>query len=568
MADIENRQPQENNDDQKRGAGKTGAVLCIVGAILCLIGVGLICYTFFFKGDKPTVGNAVEVSSAVNSGEATKESEAPKESETSGSEESKDTETTESQTQDSQQVVEASSEESVEETGSAGTEELPAREDGELAAPSNCGALAVKGSQLVDQNGNPVQLRGISTHGIAWFPSFVDQNAFRQFRQEWNVNVMRLAMYTAEYGGYCEGGNTEDLKNIIYRGVQYATDQDMYVIIDWHILHDLTPNKYKDEAIDFFDGMSKKYKDNNNVIYEICNEPNGGTSWKDIKAYAEEVIPVIRANDPDAVILVGTPNWSQRVDEAAADPIKGYDNIMYTLHFYAGTHKDDLRKTMSDAIDDGLPVFVSEFGICDASGNGALDKTSAKAWVDLMNEYNVSYVCWALANKDESAALIKSSCSKTNNFTDSDLSESGKWLYQTLTGETTVGNAGGNASGGSDNKQPDKQEPPKQETTEFQSGGFDCEVSLNSKWDSDGKVNYQYNIKITNNGSEKVKSWAFDIHFSDNVEVESGWGGNYSANGNTLHVTNVDYNKTIKAGDTLGDLGCIISGPAGLEVTK
>ena len=168
------------------------------------------------------------------------------------------------------------------------------------------------GTQLVDENGNPVQLKGISTHGIGWFPTYVDQNAFRQFRNEWNVNVMRLAMYTHENSGYCTDGNKEDLKNIVKRGVQYATDNDMYVIIDWHVLNENSPLVYEDEAKKFFEEMAKTYADQNNVLYEICNEPCGGTSWSDVKKYAEDIIPIIRKYDDDAIIIVGTPNWSQR----------------------------------------------------------------------------------------------------------------------------------------------------------------------------------------------------------------------------------------------------------------
>ena len=386
---------------------------------------------------------------------------------------------------------------------------------------------------------------------------------------------MRLAMYTHENGGYCTDGNKENLKNIIYRGVQYATDNDMYVIIDWHVLQEQNPNVYKEEAKKFFSEMSEKYKDYNNVIYEICNEPNGGVGWSEVKSYAEEIIPIIRANDEKAIILVGTPNWSQRVDEAANDPITGYDNIMYTLHFYAATHKDDLRNTMVNAINAGLPVFVSEYGICDASGNGGLDKDSAQKWVDTMNSYGVSYICWALANKNESAALIKSSCSKTSGFDDNDLSESGKWLYQTLTGNAVIGNSigsgagsssGSGAGGGAGSSSGGSTGSSTGSTESFNSSGLEGTLTLQSQWEADGKVNYQYNLTLTNNSSSSVSSWAIDIHFSGDIGFSSGWGGTYTVNGNTLHVISEGYNGSIPAGGTLGDLGFIITGPSGLKV--
>lgn len=305
----------------------------------------------------------------------------------------------------------------------------------ETAFPSTSGALCVEGTQLTDSSGNAVQLKGISTHGLAWFPEYVNEECFRQLREEWNVNVVRLAMYTAESGGYCTGGNQEELKALVKRGVEYAAEQDMYVIIDWHILSDNNPNTYIEEATAFFSEMSAEYADYNNVLYEICNEPNGGTGWDDIKCYAEKVIEVIRSHDEDGIILVGTPNWSQYVNQAAANPITDYDNIMYTLHFYAATHTDDLRNTMAAAVEDGLPVFVSEYGICDASGNGDIDEYQANQWIKTMDDYGISYVAWNLSNKKESSAIIDNSCSKISGFTESDLSASGKWLYQMLTEE-------------------------------------------------------------------------------------------------------------------------------------
>lgn len=294
------------------------------------------------------------------------------------------------------------------------------------------GPLHVDGSRLTDSNGNPVQLRGISTHGVAWFPDYINENCFRQLKEEWNINVIRLAMYTAEYGGYCTGGDQAFLKEMIKNGVEYAAAADMYVIIDWHILSDGNPNTHKEDAKAFFEEMAQLYSDYDNVLYEICNEPNGGTSWNDIKSYAEEIIPVIRSYDKDGIIIVGTPNWSQYVDQAAADPITNYDNIMYALHFYAATHTDSLRNNMVSAVEAGLPVFVSEYGICDASGNGSINESQANQWINTMDKYNISYVAWNLSNKEETSAILSSKCDKTSDFTDDDLSPSGKWLYQML----------------------------------------------------------------------------------------------------------------------------------------
>lgn len=289
------------------------------------------------------------------------------------------------------------------------------------------GALHVENGKLTDADGNTVQLYGMSTHGIAWFPQYINYDSFRTLRDDWNTNCIRLAMYTAEYGGYCAGGDKEQLKQLVKDGVSYATELGMYVIVDWHILSDCDPNQNKDEAIAFFREMAEVFADNDNVLYEICNEPNGGTSWDSIKSYAEEVIPVIRAQKPDAVILVGTPTWSQEIDKAAASPLDD-SNVMYTLHFYAGTHKDDLRNRLETCVQNGLPVFVSEFGMCDASGNGANDFVSTTKWLDLLNKYQISFCCWNLANKDESSSVFKASSTALSDWTDDDFNESGRWI--------------------------------------------------------------------------------------------------------------------------------------------
>lgn len=299
----------------------------------------------------------------------------------------------------------------------------------------NHGALSLKGTDLVDKNGKKFQLKGVSTHGIQWFPQYVNKDAIKTLRDNWGANVFRIAMYTHE-NGYCSGGNKTELEALVSKGVEACTELGMYVIIDWHVLNERDPNVYKSEAITFFDRMSKKYKNNVNVIYEICNEPNG-PGWSDVKRYANEVISVIRKNDPDAIIIVGTPTWSQDVDQVAANPVAQPKNVMYALHFYAATHKDDLRNKLKKAYAAGTPVFVSEFSICDASGNGGIDYNSAQAWKELINsaDYNLSFVSWSLCNKNETSALLSSSTNKTSGWSDSELSEAGRWIRDFIAGK-------------------------------------------------------------------------------------------------------------------------------------
>ena len=300
----------------------------------------------------------------------------------------------------------------------------------------NHGQLSVKGTDIVDESGSKYQLKGVSTHGITWFPDYVNKDAFQSIRDDWDANLVRLAMYTdtGDSNGYCSGGDKDSIRGLVDAGVTAATELGMYVIIDWHILNDNNPNSHIDDAKEFFDDVSEKYSSNHNVIYEICNEPNGGTSWADIKSYAETIIPVIRKNDKNAIIIVGTPNWSQDVDIVSEDPITGYDNIMYAVHFYAATHKDDLRNKVKTAISNGLPVFVSEFSLCDASGNGGIDYDSSDVWFDLINDNNLSYASWSLCNKNETSALIKPDSTATSTITIDDLSDTGKYVRDKILG--------------------------------------------------------------------------------------------------------------------------------------
>ena len=460
----------------------------------------------------------------------------------------------------------------------------PSGEAGPYAAyPSISGALQVSGTKLTNKDGHAVQLKGISTHGLSWFPEYVNKECFRQLREEWNVNVIRLAMYTSEYGGYCSGGDQEALKELIRNGVEYASELDMYVILDWHILSDGNPNTYLDQARDFFQEMSQDYASRNNVLYEICNEPNGSTSWSDIKAYAEEIIPVIRNNDEDGIIIVGTPNWSQYVDQAAADPISGYDNIMYTLHFYAATHKDSLRKAMTDAIDAGLPIFVSEYGICDASGNGSIDENQARKWIDVMNQYGISYVAWNLSNKSETSAILSAGCNKTSGFTEDDLSSSGRWLFAMLTGEDTPDSSleqsalsparTSKPSGQTPAPSPAQTDnPPENTKVPLSPEGAGCPVSFTAKlinsWESEGLSYYQYELTLQNTSGTDCSNWAVDVPFSEAFTLSDCWNGEYTVSGQTLHITNKDYNGSIPSGGSVNNIGFIISGGKALAISQ
>lgn len=296
------------------------------------------------------------------------------------------------------------------------------------------GKLQVKGTKLVDKKGKAVQLKGVSSHGINWDVGqpFVNEKAMQNLRDEWGVNCFRVAMYTEDYNGYCvtDAASRKKLLKTIDTAVKAGKKLGMYVIIDWHILNDGNPNKNKKQAKAFFKKVASKYKNQGHVLYEICNEPNGSTTWKDIRSYASSVIKVIRKYSKKSIVIVGTPTWSQDVDVASAKPLTRYKNIMYAFHFYAATHQDYNRQKVQTAIDNGLPVFCSEFSASEASGNGNYDFASARRWIKLMDKNKISYCCWSLSNKAEACSLLKASCKKTSGFTTANLSKMGRWLVK------------------------------------------------------------------------------------------------------------------------------------------
>lgn len=280
------------------------------------------------------------------------------------------------------------------------------------------GQLSVLGTQLVDKNNNPVVLRGMSFGWHSMWPRFYNEKAVSWLKKDFKCNVVRAAM-GIELGDKSYMKDPQFSKDKIDAVVKGAIKSDIYVIIDWH-----SHNINLKEAKEFFAEVSKKYSKYPNIIYEIFNEPDY-ESWSEVKAYAEEVISVIRANDPKNIILVGSPHWDQDVDLPAADPIRGFDNLMYTMHFYAATHGKDLRDKTDDAIKSGLPIFISESAGMEASGDGPLNIKAWQEYIDWMESRKLSWITWSVSDKDETCSILKKSANSEGRWKDEDLKESG-----------------------------------------------------------------------------------------------------------------------------------------------
>lgn len=286
------------------------------------------------------------------------------------------------------------------------------------------GALSVKGTSLVDSQGNVVALRGVSLGWHNWWSRFFDKETIDWLVKDFNIDMVRAAIGVEPDGAYLQ--DREKAMKCLTNVVDAAIANGIYVIVDWH-----SHGIYTKEAQEFFTEVATRYKDSPNVIYEVFNEPVED-SWADVKAYSIEVIKTIRKIAPNSVILVGTPHWDQDVHLAADDPIEGFDNLMYTLHFYAATHKQELRDRGDYALSKGLPLFVSECAGMEASGDGNINVEEWNQWVAWMAKNNLSWAAWSIADKNETCSMVQSPESPISNWTDADLKEWGQIVRKTL----------------------------------------------------------------------------------------------------------------------------------------
>jgi len=279
------------------------------------------------------------------------------------------------------------------------------------------GQLRVEGTKLVDKKGNAVVLRGMSFGWHNFWPRFYNQQAVEWLHKDWQCTVVRAAMGVEPKNGYIDKPEWSVAK--VKSVVDAAIKEGIYVIIDWH-----SHNINLKEAKTFFAEMSKTYGKYPNVIYEIFNEPDQ-ESWSDVKAYSQEIIATIRANDPDNIILAGTPHWDQDIHLAADDPLTGVSNIMYSLHFYAATHKQALRDRADYALNKGLPIFISESAAMEASGNGPVNDEEWHKWINWAEKNKISWVLWSVSDKDETCSVLLPSADSTGNWKEKDLKEFG-----------------------------------------------------------------------------------------------------------------------------------------------
>ena len=280
------------------------------------------------------------------------------------------------------------------------------------------GQLQVNGAQLCDQQGRPVILRGVSLGWHNLWPRFYNKKVVQTLHNDWHASVVRAAMGILIEDNYLE--NPKFAMQCITPVIESAIKNNVYVIIDWHS-HVLQTK----EAKQFFGQMAKKYGKYPHVIYEIYNEPVEDT-WADLKKYATEVIGEIRKYDADNIVLVGCPHCDQDIHLVAESPLEGFSNIMYTVHFYAATHGEYLRERTEAAVKKGIPVFISESGATEASGDGKIDPESEEQWIQMCERLGISWVCWSISDKNESCSMLLPRATATGPWSDDVIKEYGK----------------------------------------------------------------------------------------------------------------------------------------------
>ena len=287
------------------------------------------------------------------------------------------------------------------------------------------GQLEVEGHEIKNQHGQAVALHGMSLFWSQWIGKYYNKSCIKWLRDDWQCTVVWAAL-GVEPDGYLANPDREKAK--VTAVIDACIELGLYVIIDWHDHH---AHEHEAESIAFFKEIATSYGDEPNIIYEIYNEPEQ-VSWTNvIKPYAQEVINEIRAIDPDNIIIVGTPTWSQDVDVAARDPLD-FTNIAYALHYYAASHKQFLREKAETALNRDVALFVSEYGTCEYTGSGIIDYTEVTIWLQFMDDNKLSWCNWSVADKNETSAALKGGASACGNWASSDLSESGTLVREAI----------------------------------------------------------------------------------------------------------------------------------------
>ena len=429
------------------------------------------------------------------------------------------------------------------------------------------GQLTVDGNRIKDECGRVAQVKGMSFFWSQWEgKEYYNANVVKWLRDDWKVEIVRAAL--AVRGGTDDYiAKPQENLNRVTAVLDGAVQHGIYGIADFHAHY---ANNYTSQANTFFRTISQRYGNTPNIIYEIWNEPigdygdaGGRANWRDIKAYARTIIATIRDNDPDGLIVVGTPFYDQRPDLAAEDPLttdaKGrpVGNVAYTIHAYAGAHKQQVRDWGQKALDAGLALFMTESGRTGTNygPNNNIDAAEWDRWEAWMDGRGISYCKWSLSNKNEVSSSLQPGAPANGGWTTAQLRPEGQWNRNhfrsvNATQPSVCGGGGGdtppptgtpttNRNIYTDNFNNSWADWSWGGTATPRDGGIKKNGSYSFKYDfgSGGAISFRHPNGLTGDNLVRLEFWARTYTGSATFQVSGSYDDTYGNRGSTTNAT-------------------------------
>lgn len=233
--------------------------------------------------------------------------------------------------------------------------------------------LHVDGNRIKDSSGNNVTLRGVSIlapehNNECTTCATKPISEMLQWQADagrgWHSRIVRLQVTCAKVSD-----PAQSFADIIDPYVQQAIAKGLYIIVDLHFVSNYGSGGIPQVFVmNFWKYVAPRYANVPNVLFEVYNEPINPDVWTTWKSYIQPVIDTIRAVAPRNIILVGGPQWSTRVNSAAANPMTGA-NLVYVYHIYPnqGAATTANLNTKFGTAAQTIPVMLTEFGWNDNS---------------------------------------------------------------------------------------------------------------------------------------------------------------------------------------------------------
>lgn len=286
------------------------------------------------------------------------------------------------------------------------------------------GQLKVQGTFIMDKNNEKIVFRGVSLGWSNEHYKFYNESIVKWLKDDWNVTAIRTTIGVEPENGYLDSPlkTTEQIFNVI----DAAIKNDIYVIVAWHC-----SNMHYSQSKDFFIQVAKKYGKHPNIIYEIFTEPDN-ESWSDLKSYYQNLITDIRNFDKQNIILISASYWTQQLNEVTVDPLVGFSNIMYTVHFCVGESGKDFREKCDYAISKGIPVIVTDHLLTNCSCNGNLFIAEWNDWTLWFEKNYISWLVWSISDKNESCSMLLPNANSNGHWNKNELNQSGIVIREKL----------------------------------------------------------------------------------------------------------------------------------------